>query len=270
MSDRILPQFRLDGRRILLVGASGHLGQPIARAIAEGGGTVVLSGRTQGKLDSLAQALRAEGAGCETLAFDVGSPQACREAIASLAGSNGELAGIVNCGYGGRPATVEAATDADFDIACSQNITGPFALIQAALPLLEKAASRSAGGASVVNIASMYGHVSPDPRIYGESGKNNPPFYGAAKAGLLQLTRYLAVHLGPRRIRVNSVSPGPFPPPSIAQTSPDFHARLCDKTPLGRIGVATELAGPVLFLLSEASSYVTGTDIAVDGGWTAW
>jgi len=219
---------------------------------------------------SIADALRAQGGSCETLAFDVGSPQDCRDAIASLAQAGGELAGIVNCAYGGRPATVETATDTDFDIACGQNLTGPFALIQAALPLLERAATRTPGGASIVNISSMYGHVSPDPRIYGDSGKNNPPFYGAAKAGLLQLTRYLAVHLGPRRIRVNSISPGPFPPPSIAQTSPDFHAKLCDKTPLGRIGAAAELAGPALFLLSDASSYVTGTDLAVDGGWTAW
>jgi NAD(P)-dependent dehydrogenase (short-subunit alcohol dehydrogenase family) len=112
--------------------------------------------------------------------------------------------------------------------------------------------------------------VSPDPAIYGDSGKNNPPFYGAAKAGLIQLTRYLAVHLAKRGVRVNSVSPGPFPPPSIATVSPEFHAELCRKTPMGRIGAAEELAGPVLFLLSDASTYVTGIDLPVDGGWTAW
>ncbi|MEP7056222.1 MAG: SDR family oxidoreductase [Caldimonas sp.] len=271
MDDRVVPQrFRLQGRRVLVTGASGHLGTPIARAIAAAGGVPVVAGRTVERLEDLAQSLRRDGMACETLAFDVGSPQACRAAISALASTDDRLDGIVNCAYGGRAGTVDTATDGDFESALSQNLTGPFALIQAARPMLRKAASTAAGGASIVNIASMYGHVSPDPRIYGNSGSNNPPFYGAAKAGLLQLTRYLAVHLGPERIRVNSVSPGPFPPPSIEQTAPRFHARLCEKTPLGRIGVAEELAGPVLFLLSDAASFVTGSDLAVDGGWTAW
>ncbi|WP_280154592.1 SDR family oxidoreductase [Piscinibacter sp. XHJ-5] len=269
-TDTALQRFRLDGRRILVTGASGHLGTPIVQAIAAAGGIAVLAGRTPGRLEASAQALRALGGSCETLAFDVGAPQECRDAIAALCAGNDRLAGIVNCAYGGQAATVETATDADFDLACRQNLAGPFALIQAALPMLRRTAREVAGGASIVNIASMYGHVSPDPRIYGTSGKNNPPFYGAAKAGLLQLTRYLAAHLGPDGIRVNSISPGPFPPPAIAQSAPEFHAQLCAKTPLGRIGDARELAGPALFLLSDAASYVTGADLAVDGGWTAW
>jgi NAD(P)-dependent dehydrogenase (short-subunit alcohol dehydrogenase family) len=204
------------------------------------------------------------------VAFDVGDPEQCRGAVAQVANRIDKLDGIVNCAHSGRIGTVETARDEDFDSACRQNLTGPFAIVQAALPLLREAGRRLVGGASVVNVASMYGRVSPDPRIYGTSGKNSPPYYGSAKAGLIQLTRYLAIHLGPDRIRVNSVSPGPFPPSSIAQTNPEFHTRLCEKTPLGRIGVADELVGPVLFLLSDAASFVTGADLAVDGGWTAW
>jgi len=268
--DAIQNRFHLDGRRVLVTGASGHLGEAVSRAIVSAGGVAVLAGRTASRVEALSMAMRRTGAACETLVFDVGSPSECRAAIAELARRDGHLAGIVNCAYGGRATTLMDATDADFDLAFGQNLTGPFALVQAALPLLKAAATTLPGGASIVNIASMYAHVSPDPRIYGVSGKNNPPFYGAAKAGLLQLTRYLAVHLGPDRIRVNSISPGPFPPSTIAQTAPEFHARLCEKTPLGRIGAADELAGPALFLLSDASSFVTGSDLAVDGGWTAW
>ena len=150
-----------------------------------------------------------------------------------------------------------------------QNVTGPFALLHAALPLLRTAAKDLGGRLSRQRRLDVR-TVSPDPSIYGESGMNNPPYYGAAKAGLVQLTRYLAVHLGSDRIRVNSVSPGPFPPPSLKTTAPEFHALLCEKTPLGRIGAAEELVGPVLFLLSDAASFVTGSDIRVDGGWTAW
>jgi NAD(P)-dependent dehydrogenase (short-subunit alcohol dehydrogenase family) len=120
------------------------------------------------------------------------------------------------------------------------------------------------------DVASMYGTVSPDPRIYGASGSNNPPFYGAAKAGLIQLTRYLACHLAASNIRVNSVSPGAFPPDSIRRNQPDFHAELCAKTPLGRIGVPREVAEPIVFLLGAAASYITGANLPIDGGWTVW
>ena len=207
---------------------------------------------------------------CSAVAFDVGEAEQCRRAVAEIVDRIGRLDGIVNCAYSSRISTIETTPEVDFDLAWGQHVKGPFTLLQAALPLLRAAGRTLPGGAAIVNFGSMYGHVSPDPRIYGTSGKNSPPPYGAAKAGLLQLTRYLAVHLGPDRIRVNSVSPGPFPPASIAQTDPDFHARLCDKTPLGRIGAAGELVGPVLFLLSDAASFVTGADLAVDGGWTAW
>jgi NAD(P)-dependent dehydrogenase (short-subunit alcohol dehydrogenase family) len=116
----------------------------------------------------------------------------------------------------------------------------------------------------------MYGHVSPDPRLYGESGLNSAPWYGAAKGGLIQLTRYLACHLAPERIRVNAISPGPFPRTEISAGKSDFIQRLEQKVPMGRIGMPEEIAGPLLFLASDASSYVTGINLPVDGGWTAW
>src|SRR5262249_30359417 len=115
-----------------------------------------------------------------------------------------------------------------------------------------------------------YGTVSPDLRVYTASTPPNPPFYGAAKAGLIQLSRYLACQYASRRIRVNAVSPGPFPAPSVGQKDPDFLGRLEQKTPFGRIARPEELVGPVVFLASDAASYVTGVDLAVDGGWTAW
>jgi gluconate 5-dehydrogenase len=113
----------------------------------------------------------------------------------------------------------------------------------------------------------MYGHVSPDHRLYGDSGMNNPPFYGAAKSGLLQLTRYLACHLGPSAIRCNSISPGPFPSDGVTA---EFAARLIDKVPMGRLGQPRDLAGVLLLLASDAGSYINGADIPVDGGWISW
>ena len=115
----------------------------------------------------------------------------------------------------------------------------------------------------------MYGTVSPDPSIYGDSGYDNPPNYGAGKAAIIQFTRYMACHLAKDGIRVNSVSPGPFPSPEV-QENKQFITNLEKKTPLGRIGQPYEIKGIVVFLASAASSYVTGQDIHVDGGWTSW
>ena len=116
----------------------------------------------------------------------------------------------------------------------------------------------------------MYGLVSPRPATYAaHPAFHSPPSYGAAKAGVVQFTRYAACHYAGDGIRVNSVSPGPFPSPSV-QRERSFVAQLEARVPLGRIGEAHEITGPVAFLLSPLASYVTGHDLVVDGGWTAW
>ena len=125
-------------------------------------------------------------------------------------------------------------------------------------------------GGSIVNIASMYGHVSPRPNLYSSPNSVNPILYGAFKAGLIQASRYLSSLLAPDKIRVNSVSYGPFPSFDVQRADPEFIKRLASQTHLRRIGDPLEAAGVIAFLLSDESTYVTGADIPVDGGWTAW
>ena len=115
----------------------------------------------------------------------------------------------------------------------------------------------------------MYGLVSPNPDSYENSSHSSPPHYGPGKAAIIQFTRYTACYLAKKGIRVNSVSPRPFPNPTV-QKDLDFINKLKKKTPLGRIGQPHELKGVIIFLASNASSYVTGENISVDGGWTAW
>jgi NAD(P)-dependent dehydrogenase (short-subunit alcohol dehydrogenase family) len=112
----------------------------------------------------------------------------------------------------------------------------------------------------------MYGAVSPDARLYDAPEGQSPFHYGPAKAGLVQLSRHLAAELGPLKIRVNALVPGPFP------NNPEsgFGQRLASRTMLGRLGAPSEIAGPLLFLASPAASFITGSALTVDGGWTAW
>jgi NAD(P)-dependent dehydrogenase (short-subunit alcohol dehydrogenase family) len=262
--------FRLDGRVAFLSGATGLLGRPMARALAAAGAHVVLNARSQDALESLAVELTNLGSKVSIACFDVTDESAVRDNVSSIGDRHGRLDVLVNNASAGRTGTMDSATSEDFDHLYRVNVIAAFQLLQLSVPLLQASPRRTRGGASVVNVASMYGSVSPDPSIYGTSQANNPPHYGAAKAGLIQLTRYAACHLAPFGIRVNSISPGAFPAAKYLSQDPGFHDRLKARNPMHRTGVPDELQGPLLFLASDASSYVTGINLAVDGGWTAW
>ncbi|MBI3553505.1 MAG: SDR family oxidoreductase [Elusimicrobia bacterium] len=258
--------WRLDGRVALITGGAGYLGRAMAEILCEAGAEVVLNGRDAKKLKRAADELRGLGGRVSIAARDVSTPKGAAALIADVQKLGGRLDILVNNAYGGSSSSVWE----DFRKTYEVTVQASALLIDTALPMMTKAGKTNPGGACVVNIASMYGKVSPDLRIYGKSGCDNPPSYGPAKAALLQLTRYYACRLGPNNIRVNSISPGAFPPSSLLKAQPKFHEGLCRKTPLGRVGRPGELKGPLLFLASDASSYVTGADLAVDGGWTAW
>jgi NAD(P)-dependent dehydrogenase (short-subunit alcohol dehydrogenase family) len=266
----LLSMFRLDGRIVFLSGAAGHLGRPMSRALASAGAHVVLNGRNQGALETFANELKSASLSASIACFDVTDEAAARRNMELIGATYGRLDVLVNNASVAKTGSIESATSADFEQLYRVNVVAAFELLQLAIPLLKEAGSRTPGGASVINIASMYGTVSPDPSIYGTSGANNPPYYGAAKAALIQFTRYAACHLGTQRIRVNSISPGPFPDTKYLERDPEFLGRLKAKNPMYRTGDPAELQGPVLFLASDASSYVTGVNLPVDGGWTAW
>ena len=257
--------FRLDGRTAFISGGAGHLGAAMVRAMAAHGAHVIVNGRNETRLAAFKDALADEGFLIGTACFDMMDFDAVRAFFASLP----RLDILINNAVTVQAGKLETQTADDFDIAYRSSVTASFEAMRSAEHALDAAVSAN-GHASVINIATMYAHVSPDPKIYGESGLNSPPAYGPAKAGLVQLTRHMACHWGHKGIRVNSVSPGPFPNPGIAAAKPQFAARLAEKTALGRIGQPEEIAGTIVFLGSDASRYVTGTDIAVDGGWTAW
>ena len=140
------------------------------------------------------------------------------------------------------------------------NATAPFELVQSALPLLKQS-----GNGSIINIASIYGILGPDWSLYDGTTMANPAGYAASKGALVQLSRWLATTVGPS-VRVNSISPG-----GIARGQPpSFVSRYVERTPLKRMATESDFKGIILFLASDLSRYVTGQNIIVDGGWSAW
>jgi NAD(P)-dependent dehydrogenase (short-subunit alcohol dehydrogenase family) len=262
--------FGLEGRVILLTGAGGRLGSAMSAAIAAAGAQLVMCGRRTEALEECRKHLPEPGRGrAHVVPADITRNEDLQALRRELETRWGALHGIVNNAYAGRVGTLETIEPADFQAACQYNLVSPFMLVKMLRSLLEAGARQTGDTSSVVNVASMYGMVSPDPTVYGSSGKNNPVHYGATKGGLIQMTRYLACHLG-GMIRVNSLSPGPFPDTGVDPGIPGFYEKLAAKVPLQRVGLPEEVGGPVVFLLSAAASYVNGANLAVDGGWTAW
>jgi len=257
--------FRLDGCTAFVSGAAGHLGRAMALVLAEAGAHVILNGRREIRLRDFAAELKSAGYSCDMAAFDM----ADFESVHGFFGSLKRLDVLVNNAISMTPRPFAELEPDDFAETYMSCVTAAFEAARAALPALRRGVD-AAGEARIVNIASMYATVAPDKRIYAKPEQASPFHYGPAKAALLQLTRHLAAEFAPEKIRVNALVPGPFPQPKVSEDDPAFAGRLAAKTMLGRLGRPEEIAGPLLFLSSLASSYVTGAALAVDGGWAAW
>lgn len=253
--------FSLDGKTILVTGATGHLGNQIALSLASAGAEVIVHGRTQHKVNNVVTGLLDKGFKAKPALFDLNSRA---EIVTYFEKMTGSLDVIVNNAYSGKGGTIETSTPEDYSFALNLGLISAATIVQHALPKLRRSSSPS-----IINIASMYGMISPELSLYSSPESSNPPFYGAAKAALIQWTKYAAVEFGKEGIRVNSISPGAFPNDLVCENQPSFVKKLAKKTALNRIGSASELAGPVIFLASDASSYITGANLVVDGGWTA-
>jgi NAD(P)-dependent dehydrogenase (short-subunit alcohol dehydrogenase family) len=237
----------IEGRKVLLTGAASGIGLAVARRLASRGAALAL-------VDSNAKVISvASDLGARAFVGDLAQGASIPSLVRSAAEAMGGLDGVVNCAGIGSVVHISKTRDGDWERTLAVNLTAPFIICRESLPWLERSAA-----ASIVNVASA-GGIHPLP--------GTPCSYAASKAGLIGLTRSLALQLAPR-IRVNAICPGMVDTPmaNSAAMTPEQRAAWVATYPLGRPATVDEVATVIVFLLSAASSYVTGAAWAVDGG----
>ena len=257
--------FDLSGRTVLVTGAAGYLGTAFCRALAEAGAVVVAaSSSSLERVQTLVEQLPTpDAAKHSAVLLDHTDQDACQAGFAAAVEQAGGVDILINNGVEACPWDLTEITHQQF-ARQQANSAGCFVLARC---LRDHAVEQNRSG-NVIMIGSMYGLVASYPDVYEGVCSASSVAYHALKGGVLQMTRHLAAYWAKDHVRVNCLSPGPFPNPEKAP--PELVDRLREKSPVRRMGAAAELKGAIVFLASEASSYVTGQNLVVDGGWTAW
>ncbi len=271
--------FDLTGRVALVTGGAGLLGEQFCETLGEAGAAVVIAEYNSRAAQNLADKLTGRGLTAISAPTDVTSPASVQVAVGGGLKRFGRLDILVNSAAldpkfdpqaQGKASSSGSFEDFPLDAwkqALDVNLTGAFLCCQAAaIPMLKQ------GGGVIINIASMYGIVAPDQRLYEREGERQdqrrykPAYYSVSKAGILGLTSYLAAYYAGKNIRVNALTPGGV----FNGHDEEFIQKYAARAVLGRMAEKDEMNGALLFLASDASSYMTGANLIVDGGWSVW
>ena len=258
--------YNLEGRTALVTGACGNLGKIICETISELGGSLViididdvdgLASNIKDKFDNNVTPINLDLSDLEEVNTRLPDILSSIESLNILI-NNAAFVGSSNLS-GWNTSFLDQNIDS-WNAALNLNLTAPFLLSKICTPMLEKSI-----GASIINISSIYGHLGPNWHLYEGTSMGNPAAYAASKAGLSHLTKWLSTSLAPN-IRANCISPGGI----LRNQEKNFIKKYNEKVPLGRMAYEEDFKGVISFLASDASSYVTGQDILIDGGYSAW
>ena len=253
---------KLDHKIAMVTGSVGQLGRRFCRYLASEGASVWVTDLDKAACQTVVEQISTSETTHHALSLDVSDPASVKTGLQEIQRVSGRLDILINnAGIGVFTPFEERAFD-DFMQVLKVNTGGTFLCIQQASRLMRDLGTPG----SIINIGSIYGVVSSDPRIYTDCNRMNSECYSASKAGIIMMTRYFSVHLAPYGIRVNCISPGGI----FNNQGNDFVDNYSGGTPMARMGNEEELCGAVGFLASTDSSYVTGQNLVVDGGRLAW
>ncbi len=274
---KIQEKFDLKDRVAIVTGGAGLLGTEFCKTLAEAGASVAVVDLNIEAAKKVADALTKDGYHVKGFGTDITKPDSVKGLIASVLSDFGRLDVLVNsaaldpkfdpdaASKGIAPGNFEDYPLDQWNAALSVNLTGMFLITQACVKPMIKQGKKG----SIINICSTYGLNGPDQRIYIKDGKRvafKPVYYTVTKAGVLGFTKYLAAYYAGTEIRVNALTPG-----GVFNNHEEYFVKnYSAKTILGRMARKDEMNGALLFLASDASSYMTGNNVVVDGGWTAW
>ena len=257
-----LDDFGLKGQTVLVTGACGQLGFQFCKTLGQVHAKVFVSDLKPDDCRKQVDRLRKMDIEADSVAMDVSDPDSVGKAFQQIERRGKGLDVLVNAAATVVFTPFEDRSYEDFMRVLEVNVGGVFLCSQQATRLMK----RQDSGGRIINIASIYGVVSSDPRIYTDCNRRCSEVYSCSKAAVIMLTRYLAVHLAPYKIRVNAISPGGV----YHHQGSDFVKNYSHRTALGRMAEEDEINHSLLYLASNASSYVTGHNLVVDGGLTAW
>ncbi len=250
--------FSCKNRIAVVTGGCGLIGREVVKGLSEFGANVYIA--DQNEVDAqklLNQNIRYKN-------FDITSERSVRAVLKQVISESGKIDILVNCAY---PRTKDWGAkfeNVEFDswkLNVDNHLGGYFLMCKETAMIMKKQ-----GGGSIINLASIYGVVAPDFSIYEGTDMTMAVAYASIKSGIIAMTKYIATYYGSYKIRANTVSPGGI----YDNQDPSFVEKYSRKTPLGRMGNPQEIVGAVIYLASDASSFVTGQNILVDGGWTTW